>query len=346
MKKDWMILESQLDDIQFRIINSTLDKSLIVSGCAGSGKSVLALIQAKRIEKEKGKNYQVVVFTRALCDYMNSGREALELSNTFLTKYAWQQYGTHSDYIIVDEIQDFEQGDIQSFINSTNKHFFFFGDTAQSVYKNFKNTVAVEDIQFVCSMNERPKYFELYNNYRLPVGVAKIAQYIGTDLSKFEESAYKSKESAIPRILGYEDLDRQIAAIHRIVSRETVSDVAILLPDNAIVKEVAEKLSAMGGNYEVRRQDKENKKTIDTLNFQSSNPKIMTYFSAKGLQFETVIIPCLESFSDKDKSSLYVAMTRTYKDLFLMYSGNMPAILSAIPKDLYKVSETDIIEDL
>ena len=56
MKKDWMILESQLDDIQFRIINSTLDKSLIVSGCAGSGKSVLALIQAKRIEKEKVNN--------------------------------------------------------------------------------------------------------------------------------------------------------------------------------------------------------------------------------------------------------------------------------------------------
>ena len=95
----------------------------------------------------------------------------------------------------------------------------------------------------------------------------------------------------------------------------------------------------------MRSEDKI-KKTIDTLNFQSSNPKIMTYFSAKGLQFETVIIPCLESFSDKDKSSLYVAMTRTYKDLFLMYSGNMPAILSAIPKDLYKVSETDIIEDL
>ena len=61
---------------------------------------------------------------------------------------------------------------------------------------------------------------------------------------------------------------------------------------------------------------------------------------------KTYLRAVLESFSDKDKSSLYVAMTRTYKDLFLMYSGNMPAILSAIPKDLYKVSETDIIEDL
>lgn len=56
MKKDWMIRESELDDDQVLILQAALDKSCIVTGCAGSGKSVLALIKAQRIQQEKGKN--------------------------------------------------------------------------------------------------------------------------------------------------------------------------------------------------------------------------------------------------------------------------------------------------
>ena len=52
-KKDWMLTESELDDDQLLVLNATLDKSCIVEGCAGSGKSVLALIKAQRIQKEK-----------------------------------------------------------------------------------------------------------------------------------------------------------------------------------------------------------------------------------------------------------------------------------------------------
>lgn len=39
MKKDWMIKESELDEDQIKVLMATLDKSCIVAGCAGSGKS-------------------------------------------------------------------------------------------------------------------------------------------------------------------------------------------------------------------------------------------------------------------------------------------------------------------
>ena len=51
-KKDWMVIESELDEDQIKILMATNDKSCLVSGCAGSGKSVLALIKAQRIQKE------------------------------------------------------------------------------------------------------------------------------------------------------------------------------------------------------------------------------------------------------------------------------------------------------
>ena len=59
MKKDWMIKESELDDDQITVLMGTLKKSCIVAGCAGSGKSILALIKAQRIQKECGEEVYV-----------------------------------------------------------------------------------------------------------------------------------------------------------------------------------------------------------------------------------------------------------------------------------------------
>ena len=113
MKKDWMIKESELDEDQIKVLMATLDKSCVVSGCAGSGKSVLALIKAQRIQKERGNSYQIIVFTKALCGYMNSGRKELGLNNQFIYYWIWKNRNNcpSSDYVIVDEIQDFSKED-------------------------------------------------------------------------------------------------------------------------------------------------------------------------------------------------------------------------------------------
>ena len=136
MKKDWMIKESELDEDQIKVLMATLDKSCLVTGCAGSGKSVLALIKAQRIQKERGNNYQIVVFTKALCHYMNSGRRELGLRNQFVYHWVWihRKDCPSSDYMIVDEIQDFDEEEIKEFINATNKHFFFFGDFSLDIF--------------------------------------------------------------------------------------------------------------------------------------------------------------------------------------------------------------------
>ena len=77
-----MIKESELDDDQIKILMETLDKSCIVAGCAGSGKSVLALIKAQRIQKEYGTNYKIIVYTKALCKYETSAKVFLHLKAT------------------------------------------------------------------------------------------------------------------------------------------------------------------------------------------------------------------------------------------------------------------------
>ena len=377
MKKDWMIKESELDDDQLKVFKATLDKSCIVSGCAGSGKSVLALIKAQRLQKERGNSYQIIVFTKALCGYMNSGREELGLINEFMyyEEWRWKKYLKHyrngksfwvyerddsgnkipnmpkSDYVIVDEIQDFEQQEIMEFVQATKKNFFFFGDTAQSIYGGLKRTMPVQNIgHMLYQMGIESKDWELYRNYRLPLPVAKYIQYVGVDLPPFDESIYKSPEKTVPYVLRYPDTDSQIAAIKKLKEDHDFTDIAILVPSGELVKQIGEALISLGLNVEMKYDDKDDfRNSKNNLNFATTNPKVMTYHSAKGLQFEAIFLPYIDSFVDDrgdDSKALYVAMSRTYRYLYIMYSGQLPKPLSKIPANLYKTTETEEVEDI
>lgn len=350
-KKDWMLTESELDDDQLTVLNSTLDQSCIVEGCAGSGKSVLALIKAQRIQKEKGNNYEIIVFTKSLCHYMNAGREQLGLHNHFNYLWEWENRKgkPHADYVIVDEIQDFTSDEIRDLANAADKHFFFFGDTAQSIYEGLKDTIPVNSIRDCLPFSKKSfKSFSLYRNYRLPLPVARFVQYVGVDLDTFVESTYKSRENEMPRLIKYDSADEQLRSIADIINKRALTDVAILLPQNDQVKYVANKLKSYGLNIEMKYNDKSDfRNNQDSLNFISTNPKVMTYHSAKGLQFEAVFLPYVCDAEDSSsRKPLYVAMTRTYRYLYVMYSGTLPKPLNDIPSNLYKTKVSDEIKDI
>lgn len=373
-KKDWMLTESELDDDQLRVLNATIDKSCIVEGCAGSGKSVLALIKAQRIQKERGDNYQIIVFTKALCRYMNTGRKELGLHNEFryYEEWKWKKYLKHyangmsfmvyerdddgnkipympsADYVIVDEIQDFTATEIKEFIKAAKKNFYFFGDTAQSLYNGLKQTLPVNAIPQLLPYTAVPKSFSLYRNYRLPLPVARFVQKVGVDLDPFDEHIYQSKQNELPRVVKFDSIEEEFKSIASIIKNNSLTDVGILLPDNATVGKASSELKNLGLNIERKYEDKQNfKNNEDSLNFSTSNPKIMTYHSAKGLQFEAVFLPMVsDAISDDDKRALYVAMTRTCRYLYVMYTEYLPEPLDKISTDLYKTTLVDTIDDI
>ena len=131
----------------------------------------MAVKLAERIENEKDGVRRVVVYTKALEEYIREGTRTLNL-NCNLTHYElwrwkkverWDEHGQryfekekycpHADYFIVDEIQDFAQVEIQEFMEATDKHFLFFGDTAQSIYKE-KMPLPVKDIKKVFQLQD------------------------------------------------------------------------------------------------------------------------------------------------------------------------------------------------
>lgn len=351
MKKDWMIKVSELDDLQLRIFNATHDKSSVISGCAGSGKSVLALIKAKKIQDLFGNNYIIIVFTRALCDYMESGREILGLDNPFYTHEEWKNKGCpRADYIIVDEIQDFNDQEILQMAQAARKNFYFFGDTAQSIYNKLKsktgNMVDVNNIPTLLPQ-QKIKAWPLYYNHRLPLDIARFTHEIGVDLDSWDESAYRSKEkNCTPKVLSFQNQQKQLEFIHTTIQNQFLDDVAILVPKNELVKKVYDQMTSMGDNCETRYRA--GPRTQSNLNFSTDNPKIMTYHSSKGLQFETVFLPFMEEFTDfgDARNALYVAATRSWKNLHILYSGELPGIFQHIDKNLYRTEPFDEINDI
>ena len=337
--KAFNVEKESMDDEQLDLIGDTIDKSMIVAGCAGSGKSVIAMYKAQQILESKG-DVILIAYTKSLNRYMRQGKEN-SLDERFFYHWQWIDQGMpKADYIIVDEIQDFDREEIMQFINAARKCFFFFGDTAQSIYRAFgKETLTIDQISSMTGI----KVSRLYNNYRLPKPIAKITQeYLGLteedNVRKYSESLYLSKENALPVFVECHSRQEQIDCIISIIRKNKYRNVGILVPENDLVLEIMNAFTsekfACEFKFNAGYNDFRNK---DTLNFKTEYPKLMTYHSAKGLQFETVILPFYQGANNLDeKKSLYVAMTRTYRHLYVLYNGDMLKPLKGVPERLYE----------
>lgn len=344
-KRSFYVKDSELDDYQVKVINKRTDNSYIVKGCAGSGKSILALWKAKQIQEQKKGSYLYVVYTKALRQYMSDGIKQVGLQENnvvnFDACFSWMKNdqgefergewrkGSY-DYIIVDEAQDFSQDDIELLKTKSRKALLIYGDTAQQLYKFLKNkqTVSMEDIQYFTKFPVEQLVF----NHRLPKKIARVAEYLNSERDELEERC--TEEGTIkPKILQYSSKKEQFAAIASLIKNKGMEDVGILFRRKKDVDEAYDYFTSEG--IEVEAQSSLHK---DELDFTSDNPKLMTYHSSKGLQFENVFIPECNVEGQDDRNSLYVAVTRTYSALYIMHSGNLSSFFDVVPNNLYDKS--------
>ena len=337
----WDVEEESMDDDQLDLIEMNIDKSMLVTGCAGSGKSVIAMHKAEQVAKT-GASVILIAYTKSLSAFMRDGIDEKTLPYMFYHHHRWKVNlkMPSADYIIVDEIQDFTREEILEFMGAARKAYFFFGDSAQSIFKQYrKNTISIEEISVLTGLAP----MQLYNNYRLPRAIAKITQkYVGINVNPYEDRVYQNNEKALPHFVHLEGFEEQITAIQSLIEKYTRNifdnqKIGILLPSNELVIKIYQKLQESDIQCEFKYTDDNSNRFVDTLDFKTFLPKLMTYHSAKGLQFDVVILPMYVGASDDEsRKTLYVAMTRAMHNLYVMYST--PTIeepLSDVPTKLY-----------
>ena len=346
-KRSFYVKDSELDDYQVKVINKKTDNSYIVKGCAGSGKSILALWKAKQIQEQNKGSYLYIVYTKALRQYMSDGIKQVGLRESnvanFDACFSWSRNDSGDlergmwkkgsfDYIIVDEAQDFSKEDIELLKSKAIKALLVYGDTAQQLYKFLKDkkTVSMEDIQYFTKYPVEQLVF----NHRLPKKIARVAQYLNSESDELEERCTEEGTEK-PKILRYSSKAEQFEAIASLIKNKGMEDVGILFYKNKDVDEAYDYLTEHGIQVEAKSY-----RHKEELDFTSDNPKLMTYHSSKGLQFENVFIPECTVTGPDDRNPLYVAVTRTYRALYIMHSGNLSSFFDEVPTSLYDTSLT------
>lgn len=344
MDGDFYVDYSKLDSLQIRIISDKFHDNMVVKGKAGTGKSLIALHKLGRVAPNK--KAVLIVFTTSLKQYFKDGFEALGIDEKTVFNFDdWIPQKV--DYVFVDECQDFSSSQIQQFIENATEFCFFFGDSEQSIYGWRDGGVqTVEESAKMLGVEP----VELFKNYRLSKQNANLAEYVGQvgNLVRHCE-----KEGPRPRLFSGATINQQLDDMIRIIQNNNLTRVGILIPINTkekakrshdtksyiSVEYVREYLNAHGMPCEAKMND--DNSNVMELDFKSPQPKVLTWASAKGLQFNDVFIPfCENLYEERRRGTLYVAITRCWGRLYIGYTDRINTkFLPAADSDYYEQAE-------
>ena len=148
-------------------------------------------------------------------------------------------------------------------------------------------------------------------------------------------------------IAKYNNREAELRGILNKIQMEDLDDVAILVPTEADVMEVNKFLNEHGVQTQVhyRTGNVVPFNTINTLDFSNNDlPCILTYYAAKGSEFDNVFVPFANNANAKSRNSFYVACTRSSRNLYISYSGKRTSYLDNVTKEF--VTEIDYTSEL
>lgn len=347
-KEKWLINLNEMDEFQRQILDLSIADSYLIKGCAGSGKTILALrrahnVKIQSIAEKKPVSFTLLVYTKALRSFIKSGVIELDLDLNQVVHHAvWDESAV--DYIVVDEVQDFDQEKIDTIKNAALKSMMLYGDSQQQIYDKRMSTQEIVDY---LSIPQR----ELLRNYRLPKSIASFASHVVNDTELVNKCVKPGNEK--PKIIQFASWQLELDFIMKEIQTRNLTDCAILLPYNTknkamkvVPRNVYRNVEAVKEYFDSKGFDHEYKMRDDDhdnwdLDFDSELPKVMTCHSAKGLQFEAVFIPfCDYPYHDRwfinyFQKPFYVGLTRSYRHLYITHTTGITPFLNGIPRKLY-----------
>ena len=180
--------------------------NLIVTGYAGSGKTLLAIHLSIKLSSA-GFSIGLIVYTKALRTYITHSLRLLKPNNSIKVFFErqWFYNQVEFDYIILDEFQDFSLNDITEIRNYSKEGIYLFGDIEQTLYeKNLDNekTISIKELNTLENFNK----IKLLNNFRIPKHVANLANSVTyNDNNKKSLLVNKELSFLLPEIIRFEN---------------------------------------------------------------------------------------------------------------------------------------------
>lgn len=357
--------EAMLSREQREVCYAPIDSSILVTGPPGSGKTVVAIFRSKSLA-ERGEKVNLVAYNQVLSaytnmdatfltwlrrwwrnatdsrfpytkqnrnildDYAEAARRAREERNAALLSAG------HWGHLILDEAQDFAFG-AHSFLNTIREQVF----ASIAVDKRPQVTILADDNQRLNESNStieqiRGAYlfsaddeYDLKQNYRNTREIAQFAAefYVGLATGIPELPNTRGNK---PKVVISNGIDEAVSKIVAHARSNDNEEIGVLVHYDNTRKKLVNKLAHRLGNDGFNIQSygwRDGHDGARSLRFDV--PKTITvlcFASSKGLEFDTVFLPELQTFGTTAteelaaKMTLYVMCSRARKMLTLMIS--------------------------
>jgi superfamily I DNA/RNA helicase len=361
----WMVPQNKLDSEQRAVLDALLKGkgSDWIRGFAGSGKSIILMHSLREtLIKEPRARVCVVTFTHALKDMLATGLPANARHLPVMTYHEFRSEHKNEffDYIFVDEVQYLEP-DVLVLLESKCTRLIMAGDEKQSIYEGRVSPSEIKR-QTAPTMHNLTIVHRLSEKLRkiveaiLPSAQLKTAKQGNTNAEvKISLAKATNKQNEYRWIWNHAQKYAQVG-----------DPVCILLPKHRLVQDFIDFVCAEEGIPRPDYKDEKGRKSYESCNEhlmenglilrylgnshgtldesdQESIVYVMTYHSSKGLDFETVILPGMDSglsifkknSENLERTLFYVASTRSRRNLFISYTGDDPhPFVAAMPKKL------------
>lgn len=365
----WMVPEHRLDEFQREILRTCATargKNHWIKGFAGSGKSVLLVYAVQQIlAAAPSKRICVAVYTHALKQLLASG---LPVKFRNVPVYTYDQLlankgrgqGVHYDVLVIDEVQDIPKPKLQALASMADR-LIVAGDGDQRIYQQSSSNDEINECL-------QPEDHKLTVIYRLTKRVIDIVKTILPDSPIFAARTRRMLEVQVT-LAKANDRDEETNWVWAQCRRYSKpgEPSAVLLPSHSLVQAFMGAIAADAGIDRLPLHDanKHGRRDYDLANaclrqhgvplrylgndfgdLEESDAMlltyVMTYHSAKGLDFNTVFVPRLNKdlviwrdSEDIARRLFFVAATRSRRNLFLSYSSAVPHIfVQGMPQGL------------
>lgn len=363
---NWTVPPPKLDTEQRDFLENHLfsGKNYWISGFPGAGKSTILAHAIRLIKADRPRaSIFVVVFTRSLIEMFQAAFKEMGLGTVRVdTMFGFMRSGGHYDYILCDEVQDLTPHIINA-MRERSDCLIVAGDQNQSIYKTDPQynqpTVAPSQIKGLIN----GETFTLTIVHRLSPAIHEAVKKLVPALASLAMTINRAESTTQIRTCEAKSIDDELQYVwnESLKAPSIGKTSAILLPNQESAVSFIDSVTRLNGkSVWDRKVNKYGKTDFGGLNDylesqeiklhyvgngygsfnQTNNVFVMTYWSAKGLDFDNVFIPYsndrlfITSNPELSKRVFMVAMTRSRNNLYLSYTGRPHPYLRLFPANL------------
>jgi DNA helicase IV len=330
---------------------------VVMSGCPGSGKTTVVV---HRVIKNKDTNFLYLAYGKLLVRYLKNmvvnkdvnvdklktihswywGQSKQFLTddegrpNTNLKSYLSKaKRNVNISELFMDEAQDLHIDIITEFAELAPKAFIC-ADQAQDVFGRNADAINLVDLitKKFTAANKVVYNIHLATNYRNTKSNYEFAAACAPNINVANIESFARSTGEKPELYRNGDIQVMNRLLLQKIKENPTYTIGVICSSVAKVKDVGKIMTENKINFTMFHNKVNDSEEIKEI-------IVTTYHSCKGLEFDLVIMPFVETFQTETEAQikqLYVGMTRAKEKLFLLTSvDTLPLFLQAVNPELY-----------